>query len=270
MTARLFAISLIVAASAAAEAPPPRQPTGKWVAEYAESMCVLQREYGTTTSRLTLAFQPQPMSDHVALYIFDPPAKLKGEYVPVKIGFGPGFPAVDANMATFDVRAQKFRYNSTGLARPELERAAASEQISLHADGHLSVAFQVPDLRKALSVLDECVADLLVQWGFSREQQQMLAKLAEPEKPLLSYIKNGDYPDQAIRAGESGLNGARFNIGLNGRAANCKVVESSGSSSLDMTICSVTRRFRFRPAIDKAGQPMESLGYFRVRWALGS
>lgn len=270
MFARIFTIVMIVSSAAVAEPDPPRQPTGQWVVDYAENMCVLQRAYGGQAERLTLALKPHPMSDRVALYVFDSPAKLKGDYVPLQIGFGPGFPNVEANMETFDVPAESFRYNYTELSRPELERAVASGMISLHGKGRINLALRVPGLRKALGALDECVADLLVQWEFSREQQQTLAKLAEPAFPLHRYVTSGDYPTTAIMAGETGVNSARFTIDRNGRVGNCMIVESSGSSELDTRICRVTKRFRFRPAIDRAGQPMESVGYYRIRWALSS
>ena len=272
MVARLVALSMVITvpAVAAEPAPAPRQPTGKWLVDYAENMCVLQREYGSLDDRLTLAFKPTPVADWITAYVLDRPARRKGEWVPVTIGFGAGLPTVDARMATFDVREEKFRFNETGLKRIELERAVASEQISFSAKDWLSVSFRVPEFKKALKALDACVVDLLHTWGFSRERQAAMAKPPEPFKPLAAYVANGDYPDEAIRDGKSGSNSARFRINTEGHTSGCMIVESSGSDALDKTLCRVTKRFRFHPAVDKNGQPMETIGFYRLRWILPS
>lgn len=270
MFAVQVAISMIVSSAVTDDLPATRNPTSKWVVNYAENMCSLERQYGTATNRLMLAVRPYPMRDEVALYILDAPARLKGDYVPTEISFGSGLPTVETKMETFDVPGQKVRYNYIELKRAELERAVATEMISFRANERMSLSLKVAGLRKALTALDECVVDLLVEWGFSRERQQMQAKRAEMVKPFQSYISNNDYPSAALRAGETGANSARFTIDQNGRVASCTIVETSRSMELDAAICRVSKRFRFRPAIDNAGRPMESIGFFRLRWMIPS
>jgi protein TonB len=82
-------------------------------------------------------------------------------------------------------------------------------------------------------------------------------------------VTNADYPDAAIRAGESGTTGFRLDIGTDGRVTNCTITSSSGSRSLDDTACRLlTRRARFTPAQDSAGNPTTDTYSARFRWVL--
>jgi protein TonB len=70
---------------------------------------------------------------------------------------------------------------------------------------------------------------------------------------------NADYPRTALREGATGTVGVRFTVLTSGRIANCRVVRSSGSGTLDDTTCRLlTQRLRFRPATDGAGRPIAS------------
>jgi len=65
---------------------------------------------------------------------------------------------------------------------------------------------------------------------------------------------DADYPDAAMRAGESGVTRVRVTVGTDGRASGCAVTGSSGSTALDRAACRlVESRSRFAPAKDAAG-----------------
>jgi protein TonB len=82
-------------------------------------------------------------------------------------------------------------------------------------------------------------------------------------------IGEDDYPDASRRAEETGVSKIRYTITTDGRAANCTVVGSSGSGRLDDAACSIVqRRFRFNPAKDAAGQPIEEVRTQSIRWQL--
>jgi len=82
-------------------------------------------------------------------------------------------------------------------------------------------------------------------------------------------ISNDDYPSAAQRAGDEGATTVRYTIGTDGRVSSCSVVNSSGSSTLDSTTCSLLqRRFRFRPAEDQNGNRIAETRTQTVRWEL--
>ena len=65
-----------------------------------------------------------------------------------------------------------------------------------------------------------------------------------------------NYPTRAAREGVEGSVGVSVTVTANGRAANCQVTRSSGSSVLDRAACRGMERYaRFNAALDRAGNP---------------
>jgi len=65
-----------------------------------------------------------------------------------------------------------------------------------------------------------------------------------------------NYPSRALREEVEGTVQVRVTVTPNGRAANCQVTGSSGSSVLDQAACRGMERYaRFNPALDDAGNP---------------
>ena len=82
-------------------------------------------------------------------------------------------------------------------------------------------------------------------------------------------ITSDDYPSSSQRNGEEGVTSIAYDIGVDGRISNCKVTGSSGSATLDETTCTLsTRRARYKPAQDAAGNPIPSHGTRRIRWQI--
>ena len=55
----------------------------------------------------------------------------------------------------------------------------------------------------------------------------------------------------------------------NGRAGGCTVVRSSGHAALDATTCRlIEKRFRFEPARDAQGRPVQELRGWKQDWWL--
>ncbi|WCT72557.1 TonB family protein [Sphingomonas naphthae] len=71
-----------------------------------------------------------------------------------------------------------------------------------------------------------------------------------------SWVTQDDYPSSSIRNEEQGTTGLTFDVNSQGRIENCRITTSSGSPTLDNAACSlVTRRGRYSPALDAAGNP---------------
>lgn len=85
---------------------------------------------------------------------------------------------------------------------------------------------------------------------------------------LSGRIKRSDYPRE-LRGrripSESVI--VQFTIGLNGRPRGCKVFQSSGSAVLDAATCRlIEQRFRYQPARNAAGQPIEAQAAWKQVW----
>jgi protein TonB len=92
---------------------------------------------------------------------------------------------------------------------------------------------------------------------------------AQPRGNPGNWVTTEDYPSRALREEREGVTGIAFDIGQDGKVSNCRVTSSSGSPDLDDATCkNFTRRARYKPAQDDAGQPMASTGNQRVRWQM--
>ena len=96
-----------------------------------------------------------------------------------------------------------------------------------------------------------------------------MAAPASPRGNPGSWVTTEDYPSRALREEREGVTGVAFDIGGDGKVANCRVTSSSGSPELDDATCrNFTRRARYKPAQNDAGQAMGSTGSQRVRWQM--
>lgn len=98
-----------------------------------------------------------------------------------------------------------------------------------------------------------------------------VAKKATPRGRLGDTITADDYPQASIRAEEEGAVTARYTIGTDGRVVkgSCSITRSSGHSRLDDQTCSlIERRFRFNPAQDAGGAPIQETRSQAFRWQI--
>ena len=92
-------------------------------------------------------------------------------------------------------------------------------------------------------------------------------RVAERATQRGGAISDEDYPSSSIRTEEQGTAVATFTVGTDGRVVACNA--SGASSTLDAETCKlIMRRFRFRPAKDASGQPIEETRSQRVTWRL--
>lgn len=94
------------------------------------------------------------------------------------------------------------------------------------------------------------------------ERAQVIGSPAE-------WVRNDDYPPDALSKGEQGAVGIEFIIARNGRVSDCRVVQSSGSQLLDRKTCMlVTERALYSPALDADGRAVEQTSRLRFRWQI--
>jgi periplasmic protein TonB len=92
---------------------------------------------------------------------------------------------------------------------------------------------------------------------------------AQPRGNPGSWATPNDYPARALREERAGTTRFRVTIGPDGRVTDCQVTGSSGHADLDEATCkNVTRRARFKPALDQAGNPISDTYSNAVRWEI--
>ncbi|MCC2977423.1 energy transducer TonB [Sphingomonas sp. PL-96] len=90
-----------------------------------------------------------------------------------------------------------------------------------------------------------------------------------PARLLRGAIRDPDYPRAARRARIEGSVTVRFTVDVAGRARGCAVMQSSGSPELDATTCRLIEgRYRYAPARDASGNPVEEVRGWRQDWWL--
>jgi protein TonB len=93
--------------------------------------------------------------------------------------------------------------------------------------------------------------------------------LSRPAQLINGNLRNEDYPRSALRAGAQGSVSVSFTVGPSGRVEQCRVTRSSGHPDLDETTCRlILRRFRYRPALNAAGDPVPETMRKAYDWLL--
>jgi TonB family protein len=101
------------------------------------------------------------------------------------------------------------------------------------------------------------------------QSAQPPARPARPARRVSGRISARDYPREARERGAAGRSTVRFLVDLDGTVPACEVVESSGYATLDIAACRVIEaRFRFTPAMDVQGRPVQDIHIQNVQWEL--
>ena len=92
-----------------------------------------------------------------------------------------------------------------------------------------------------------------------------------PAVRIAGALRDSDYPREAESLGLAGTVGISFRVRTDGRVDRCTIERSSGHRLIDDLTCELfTRRYRFRPATDAAGQPIESTLRTSFTWGTRS
>lgn len=266
MFARVLACAALLSTAGTAVAAEPKQPTGKWVAEFADHQCILSRAYGAPNEVLILAFQKLPMRPGVELNVLKTDKRTAPGYGRARVGFLKGS-SVEAAFGAYRV-GPKVRKISVGIEDESYRSAAETGTVSLSIPKEIEESFAVPGFGPALKVLDQCVVNLGEAWGISKDQQTLVGRLAKVIEPEALFDSN-DYPDRALKEDASGKTIVRYVVDEAGRSSDCVVLKSSGNKSLDLATCSkLLQRARFEPALDLQGRPMRSISVMVVNWLI--
>jgi len=90
-----------------------------------------------------------------------------------------------------------------------------------------------------------------------------------PPRQIGGKISKRDYPQDLFAAGIQGRVGVLYVVSPQGRVTDCEIEHSSGNLELDDVTCDlIIERFRFRPSLDAAGRPVESMVAENHTWVI--
>jgi hypothetical protein len=249
----LWALSFSVSVSAADL---PKEPTGKWVAEYGQDECLVSRPYGTNSDPLILTFRQLPMQDYVWVMIFKGGAQGQtqmGEKGRISFGEEP----ISRTFSAFDLAGKPLRRIETKINRTRVMPAVQSGAVSVDVPGEVHGSFSVPELGSALDVLADCALKLGAAWGIPIEQQK---QMKTPPKLLPLAPDTFSYPSSALKEDMSGRTEVRLTVDDRGRPIDCIPLKSTPNQVFARTSCAALyRRAHFKPARDLDGKPMKSI-----------
>lgn len=249
-------------------------PSGKWTVDYAASMCVLQRDYGTGPAQVTLGFRPMPLSEQSEIVLVTRAAGERAASVrfdKVSLQLGVAGPVIAGTYRLLETKTTpELHYTQISVNAAEAEDIAGAETLFIEREKLPTVRLRLMATPAAVSALKACQNDLLKSWGIDLPA---IAKIATPAvgKDKADWIMASDYPYQSIRAGEAGTVSILWTVGIDGNPSDCRVTQTSGHPSLDQAACNaILRRGRYTPALDSAGKPIKSYEARKVAWMLPS
>ncbi len=244
----------------------PLAPSGKWVVFNVDGECALMRDFGQGKDRINFAIQFLPLALTRNLTVTVPDTNMAvrpaGEVVATL------FPAGK----TTGSRYRSIR-NVKGAGRhiirfdadtEEWRDFASSATIAIALDGQAPITLKLDNLDAALKPVKLCELDLLKSWGLGPEMLQL-----SPQFVDRMWLSHKDYPSLAIKRNLQGAVTILWKVDLDGRAKECRIVRSSGHAILDKASCdSLSKRARFRPALNGDGVPTVAWMSGRVQWWL--
>ena len=240
------------------------QPTGPWVVDGEDNLCLLQRTYVVDGRSYTLAFQPLldlPQMDMYVVVDDRSNTQYSGTY---KVRVDPT--AQEFSGRYYSVRATKSpkRFTRLAIDRTALDELKDGDTVHVKAKPiDLDLAIVRPD--KARAALRVCTEALKKSWGVDPEMESRAVTTLDGNPGR--YFGPASYPVEALRKGIYGRVIALLNVNTAGQVEHCRIVSSAGSALNDGT-CKVAMQIRFKPARDAAGVPLSSTYLLPVRWVL--
>lgn len=167
------------------------------------------------------------------------------------------FVNVDENLTTTDMNATDM--NVTDLSAADLNAAEANLSIS---DDSASVAATNTSALPEDASEDEhpAVTNPFTEDGNSSPAAPAAnvgASKAQPKQDIRTIFSGDDYPADALSGGMQGTAQASLLVDQTGNVVGCRILRSTGTSSLDEATCNIIRsRAKFDPARDSSGHPV--------------
>lgn len=230
-------------------------------------MCVLGRDYGTGEQKLGLILRPGLFSEHMRLVIVRPATAGETFRGRGQIWFDGGEP-IDTPFVQGFSETNRVTATVIDLKTSDLAPLNTAKRLRIRA-GDLDATILPSAVPAAMRAVDNCQKQLLVTWGMDASVVESIKTFPVLRGGLPSIFSANDYPMAAIARNEQGTVGVRFWVSKDGAVNDCRVVESSGSQSLDRKTCAIIeRRARLEPARTASGQAVATIAFQRVTWSI--
>lgn len=261
------------------------EPSGAWVANYAEDSCTLARSFGEGDNQSFLVFSRFSPSGISNISISGKPFKAKRGTRTAKIQFGKtqdvreldvfsgsrgDYPALIFKQPIAIQPFTKGQIDDFNKALKEQDFEAASliraaplsddiDTLLVSDFSRQPVLLKTGSMVNAMATQDKCIDDLVTSWGIDAEKHKTLTQLALPVNAPQRWIKSSDYPTDLLRKGNQGIVNFRLIVSPEGEVESCHIQESSRPQGFDDAVCTqISRRAKFSPALDAEGKAITS------------
>lgn len=253
--------ALFITALAAVTSPSPLAPSGKWIVEYRDDMCLASRAFGPAGATVTFALKPGISIGDGSQTLFVLTAKTGA-------GVRRGTATITASPSGLQRQVNYVSWIPKGDKLRGYEVEANAEFITSLGDaagltitaGKDSFSFATGKMLPVLNALTTCNEDLLRGWGVDPAAS---AKTLNGVSPA-TWFPQDAYPAEAKRRGAQGRSVVLITVAAEGRPSACRVVVKA-DPDLDAATCRLaTRNSRF----EKAPGKTDRYAVFSVRWEL--
>lgn len=257
-----LALAASLAAPAAAQPSSPAPVSAKWLVHDASDRCVATHDYKVDGHDWIVGIEPRPTSDQTSLLLLAPPNYSDLREAHVRVG---GVPVASA--MTLDVNDPSGRkLYRLGLTEAELARLSASGSVQVD-DQDRAVNIPVANVGQVRQYLAACVQGLLENWGMPADRQATVAAYPAIDRQPADYVSSQERSSIRIRPGMNADATVVVQVQSNGAANDCVVIHSTGDAALDARTCKIfVERARYRPARDRAGQPIRAPFLASLAW----
>lgn len=257
----------LLMAVAEASPPAPLVPHGNWTVAYEQSMCLASRKFGDAGA-VELLLRPSPVGSALEITFVDTTAKER-RVVMDGDGFVRAGPVGERQQVSYRAwrsPSQNGRVIIINAKQAILDDISDDGWLSFEDGDTKAVAVQTKQFAKLRPVLADCKRKVAQHWGVDVAALERMATPADPVGDPARWVSYTDFPSGASAGQVTML----FRVGVDGRAGDCRVIETTGVKSLEDVSCrAMVQRARFRPALDRDGKPMVSWEIRRVRWLTG-
>jgi Gram-negative bacterial TonB protein C-terminal len=273
----LATVSVPTSATAeVAEVELPRK--GPWQVNYDDNACHLLGQFGEGDSAIAIKLTRYQPDDHFDLMLYGKPLSASGLNAEVQLSLGSSKRPLKLKALAGHAGELPFLMIGGLWIADEVQNDSAAPALlsppqPTDADslviqyGGKRYRLATGSLDKPFAALRTCQTDLVKFWGYDPDVQASLSKGPTPIGNPGRWASWTDFPSRALENRRSGRVKFRLDIDEAGKVTGCHVLEQTNPAEFGVLSCQIlTKRGRFKPALDKDGKPVRSFWVSSVTW----
>ncbi|MDG2533924.1 energy transducer TonB [Sphingomonas sp. HITSZ_GF] len=247
--------------------------SSQWVVNFDANSCDVAAEFGTPEDPMFLQLTRYAPGDVTGITVLSNRLKTSQVWFEASFDFGLGEPATPGGVVGITQRklpgilsySTRFdNWHGKGDA-PEITPAqeATITGVVVRAPGKKPFRLEFGPLDRPMKVMRQCLDDLIQSWGYDPAVIKGLSRRPSPAGMPQRWVTDDDFPSGAL--GHNGFLRFRLDVDAQGAVAGCHILDRTDPDDFSKATCALlTKRARFKPALDKDGKPIRAyyLGSF--------